>query len=445
MNGQKSFWFPSMNIPDITQALDDWGLRVSEDQIKKPTGEVVQSIYMVVLQQLTGISRDVLQEPVNRALGAVDDFPELYQNSLNLNLLLTHVTRLAAAARVADFSIKDLVFPEQDRTRSILSAIINFIKFCEEREEFLSKLRVQSTAALEERERVGTQVVDLQRKIAEIKQQRLRDEPRCQQLRDENAKLTKGLIEAKNAQAALLNEFNTLKKNKSALNTQKENLIKEVELITNSITSIRSRIVQSPDRIKKHISEMGLVAQDERSAVNTIEAKTRELKTKLDALGVFEQDVKMLNDILQSVYSEHTQMEELYQRLQAFKAELDSKRILKDQLVARDDRAKRQMNNAKEKLERTQENILEKRAKSENKIKELKKQYEIMSEERRENDKVVEETKQEADELERKMLEHLRKNENELNALLAEYWNLRHQTDVYMETLANKLGIEVSS
>ena len=64
-----------MNIPDITQALDDWGLRVSEDQIKKPTGEVVQSIYMVVLQQLTGISRDVLQEPVNRALGAVDDFP----------------------------------------------------------------------------------------------------------------------------------------------------------------------------------------------------------------------------------------------------------------------------------------------------------------------------------------------------------------------------------
>lgn len=34
---------------------------------------------------------------------------------------------------------------------------------------------------------------------------------------------------------------------------------------------------------------MGLIAQDERSTVASIEAKTRELKLKLDALGVFEQ------------------------------------------------------------------------------------------------------------------------------------------------------------
>lgn len=66
-------------------------------------------------------------------------------------------------------------------------------------------------------------------------------------------------------------------------------MVKEIELITNAIASIRSRIVQSPDRIKKHISEMGLMAQDERTQVNTTEVRTREMKTKLDALGVFEQ------------------------------------------------------------------------------------------------------------------------------------------------------------
>lgn len=59
--------------------------------------------------------------------------------------------------------------------------------------------------------------------------------------------------------------------------------------MTNAITTIRSRIVQSPDRIKKHIVEMNLIAQDERSTVASIEVKTRELKGKLDALGVFEQ------------------------------------------------------------------------------------------------------------------------------------------------------------
>lgn len=65
--------------------------------------------------------------------------------------------------------------------------------------------------------------------------------------------------------------------------------MRETELVTNAINSIRSRIVQSPDRIKKHISEMGIMAQEERAIVSANEAKSRELKVKLDALNSYEQ------------------------------------------------------------------------------------------------------------------------------------------------------------
>ncbi|KAF8892659.1 hypothetical protein BD779DRAFT_1201577 [Infundibulicybe gibba] len=43
------------------------------------------------------------------------------------------------------------------------------------------------------------------------------------------------------------------------------------------------------------------------------------------------------------------------------------------------------------------------------------------------------------------MAEHLKTSGLEINELLAEYWKLRHETDVYMETLANKLNMRVSS
>ena len=63
------------------------------------------------------------------------------------------------------------------------------------------------------------------------------------------------------------------------------------------------------------------------------------------------------------------------------------------------------------------------------------------------------------------MNEHLKTSEIELNELLAEYWKLRHETgkefiyhvrnsrplkrlqtaDIYMETLANKLNLRVTS
>ena len=60
------------------------------------------------------------------------------------------------------------------------------------------------------------------------------------------------------------------------------------------------------------------------------------------------------------------------------------------------------------------------------------------------------------------MAEHMKSSQTELNELLTEYWKLRHETgtqptislcrpvltarsEVYMETLANKLGMQVRS
>ena len=66
-------------------------------------------------------------------------------------------------------------------------------------------------------------------------------------------------------------------------------MLQEVSLVSAAVNSARSRIVQSPDRIKKHISEMGILAQDERIVIAAKETKTRDLKVKLDALNGFEQ------------------------------------------------------------------------------------------------------------------------------------------------------------
>lgn len=91
MNSHTGFWFPSMKIGEITRALEEWGLRISEDQIQRPTSDVVQAIYILFVQQVTGITPGALEEPVGRASTAIDEFPELYTNSLNLNLVLHHV------------------------------------------------------------------------------------------------------------------------------------------------------------------------------------------------------------------------------------------------------------------------------------------------------------------------------------------------------------------
>lgn len=51
-----------------------------------------------------------------------------------------------------------------------------------------------------------------------------------------------------------------------------------------NINRTRTRIVQSPERIKRTISTMGHSAAEEKRTVASNEAKTRDLQTKIAAL-----------------------------------------------------------------------------------------------------------------------------------------------------------------
>jgi len=96
-------------------------------------------------------------------------------------------------------------------------------------------------------------------------------------------------------------------------------------------------------------------------------------------------------------------------------------------------------------LERAQKHVEDKKLASQRTIERLQLEYDEMVVERRENDKQIEEMRDDANQVEAKINEHLKKSEAELNELLAEYWKLRHETDIYMETLANKLNMRVIS
>lgn len=185
MSGQ--YWFPNMPIPEIIAALSEWGLSVSNEQLARPSSDFVTGVYTACLEQVTSIAPDVLHEPVQNALLALDDphtvclstspclpplthpFQDLYVASIAHNFLLYHIARFANAARIMDFSAKDLYLPEPERTRFVLSAFINFVKFAEQCTPFVANLRDQSTTIIEQREQVAQDLAALQHKLNALK------------------------------------------------------------------------------------------------------------------------------------------------------------------------------------------------------------------------------------------------------------------------------------
>ena len=60
-----------MSTPEIINALAGWSISVSPEQLKSPTPDFVEGVYCACLQQVTGLSHDVLRDPVQNALNAL--------------------------------------------------------------------------------------------------------------------------------------------------------------------------------------------------------------------------------------------------------------------------------------------------------------------------------------------------------------------------------------
>jgi kinetochore protein Nuf2 len=90
MGGQ--YWFPSMTIPEIMNALSDWQLSASHEQLVRPSPDFVTAIYFACLDQVTDLNHHSLHDPAHDALNSLEDpNPDLYAAPLSHSILLHHM------------------------------------------------------------------------------------------------------------------------------------------------------------------------------------------------------------------------------------------------------------------------------------------------------------------------------------------------------------------
>ncbi|KAG2079733.1 hypothetical protein BD769DRAFT_1380226 [Suillus cothurnatus] len=350
---------------------------------------------------------------------------DLYNNAISHNIMLYHLTRLAISACILDFSSRDPSAPEPERTRFILSAFINFVKFAEQCTPFISNVQENSVRVIEEREQAIQELSEVQHNVAVLK------------------KKTTQLLAAQEVYIGLAKDIENRKIERAHLQARNETINSESALLMDNNFRTRSRIVQSPERIRRNIMTMGTTAIEDKKAVALHKAKARDLRAKFSALVTIEKDVRSCIEQLQTTEREVQLLEGSQKELAELKDSLENKTVECGELQKKTEVG----HDIFPSIQATwaQRHAEEKRQASQQTVERLQRDYEKMDIERRENDKQVEELRMEAGDIETKTAEHLKNSEAELNELLTEYWKLRHETEVYMKTLANKLNMNVSS
>src|ERR1700733_12507102 len=83
--------FPKMLPSEIVGYLSNWDINITQEQLLRPTPEVVESVYYACLEHVTSISFLSIKAPVQSALARLDDSDQVRTPSA-ISLFISHRT-----------------------------------------------------------------------------------------------------------------------------------------------------------------------------------------------------------------------------------------------------------------------------------------------------------------------------------------------------------------
>jgi kinetochore protein Nuf2 len=341
------------------------------------------------LNQLLGISIesfelnfDILQEL---------EAPNLHSESLYLMSFYRKVFKLLGEVGILDFNFNEFLNPDRKRLVYILSGLINFSKFRQEKLQLFQNCAARGEEFLGLKDNLSQKKSTILEKISQIKGKLKEEEEQVQEIRNFTIKIG--------------SENRELKKNTSKLESENEGLllherelmekVKNTQFLLNNLkqdcSRLSSKIVRNPDKLKMAIKDMHTSLKEDKSTLQHSEKKSREIISRMGVMASVEQDLKTCIESLQVVQGAKQKSLDILKKYEGEKDVLDSKKQEIKDLEIREGLAKRQLANSTEKLDRLSKHQESKQSINENKLNQLKKDYEIATKESQETLKKVEE------------------------------------------------------
>eukprot|EP00696_Hemimastix_kukwesjijk_P004056 gnl/Hemi2/14987_TR5066_c0_g1_i1.p1 gnl/Hemi2/14987_TR5066_c0_g1~~gnl/Hemi2/14987_TR5066_c0_g1_i1.p1 ORF type:complete len:255 (+),score=65.63 gnl/Hemi2/14987_TR5066_c0_g1_i1:142-906(+) len=242
--------FPTLSTQDIVQCLSDFNVHFTVEQISHPTAETVRAIFVESIQFLMGVSQEALSQPLFSAMH-VFEFPQLHEEAVSEMALVRYIMRLMRTIGVEDFTLRDLVLPEPSRLHHQISALVNFVKFREERLTQLDAVAGDTGVLTDKKQRLTEDLQENLVKVQQVKATRLREEPEVQQLAAKSEALVSEMFELNTAHQTLKADVAATQELAKGL---ADRLVNEQFAASNAEREcqvLQAQLVRSPERVRQ--------------------------------------------------------------------------------------------------------------------------------------------------------------------------------------------------
>ncbi|EPS66479.1 hypothetical protein M569_08298, partial [Genlisea aurea] len=203
------------------------------------------------------------------------------------------------------FTPKDLIKPEPDRTELFLGALLNFLLHRLSKRTLLKEYNDELTMLGEQECSVKARISQLESEIAQCEESREKDLPAIQEITLKIKALQKTISELNQHQMTLKTSMNQLKEKSREMDDRISEAEFSLVQAVQENASLRSKIVQSPDKLQRALEEKKIVQTDakkaERASFQTFQDKTALLEAYTKACTKISKHLTLMQELQEQV------------------------------------------------------------------------------------------------------------------------------------------------
>lgn len=339
------------------------------------------------------------------------------------------------AATVTDFQLQDLTRPTAKRFKRHMSALVNFFRFRSDRLAEFDELVLETEALENQRMELEEGLEHHKQAIESLLAQRRADEPRVQQLRDENLAHSDRLLQMKKEQGQLLAEIDALKSDKAEAVQKQTDIQYQLQIVSAELAKLQTRLATEPADIRRDVDDMQAQVHSERASLAESERKARDLSAKVDVLQQLDTDVAAALAAMEQVLTDMERTAAEARALDETRTQLAAHTHEQPAQAHRLEVLDRQVKLATERLERARRQLEEKRTQRQAQMDALTARLADVSKLRKERHALADIKNQEATSIERELDSVLQEHEAHCARMQLDKEALCRTAKAYMDTI----------
>lgn len=451
--------FPILDFKELSICLQGCDFTANEDLVSRPTSQYIRSLFEQLLDTFMGFSpeycvtatsnllRSAANSETSKELGDDDISNDDTANTMHILVLFRAAETMLQTCGIHDFTLMDLMRPEPQRTRRILSAVINYARFREEHLRECEPLVRICESNMEEVRRVEDANNLISTNIGILKD-RLEDEENGQdghrkstlvQLNNYNSRLELKLKKLQRSQEILKHEHGQYKEEKARLFEKLEDNHYLIGESTNELEKLKSYSMADPSLINRIVEELRNNLSQHEELLRTTEEALRNKTRTVNSIQHVEDELRNLIKIVQEISNDLRKLQDERDKMVKQTDELEHKKHSSEELEVLIQRMKRRLQKSEEKIVKLKQQAQERDENAKDKLKALEKEYTLLAQERQSKEKKLDQTKAEINQLDTQIISMRNEFDSEWKSTESAVAKLNAHIKMYLSDINSQL------